>query len=58
MNKNILVLLMLLSISGCSIPSINKDNLVKTSSSAAGGYVGYHLSDGDFQPLLAQQLAL
>ena len=48
MNKNILVLLMLLSISGCSIPSINKDNLVKTSSSAAGGYVGYHLSDGDF----------
>ena len=49
---------MLLSIGGCSIPSINKDNLVKTSSSAAGGYVGYHLSDGDFQPLLAQQLAL
>ena len=48
MNKNFLVLLMLFAISSCSIPSINKDNLVKTSSSAAGGYVGYHLSDGDF----------
>ena len=25
----------------------NRDNFVKTSSSAGGGYVGYYLSDGD-----------
>ena len=33
---------------GCSLPGINNDSLVKTSSTAAGGYLGYHLSDGDF----------
>ncbi len=32
----------------CSLSNLNKNNLVKTTSSAAGGYVGYHLSDGDF----------
>ncbi len=32
---------------GCSLPNLSRDNLVKTSSSAAGGYIGYHLSDGD-----------
>ena len=32
----------------CTLPNINRDNLVRTSSSAAGGYLGYHLSDGDF----------
>ena len=32
---------------GCSLPNLNRDNLIRTSSSAAGGYLGYHLSDGD-----------
>jgi surface antigen len=33
--------------SSCTLSDFNRDNFVKTSSSAAGGYVGYHLSDGD-----------
>ena len=33
--------------SSCTLSDINRDNFVKTSSSAAGGYIGYHLSDGD-----------
>ena len=33
---------------GCSLPNLNRDNIIRTSSSAAGGYLGYHLSDGDF----------
>ena len=31
----------------CTLSDFNRDNFVKTSSSAAGGYIGYHLSDGD-----------
>ena len=33
--------------SSCTLSDFNRDNFVKTSSSAAGGYIGYHLSDGD-----------
>ena len=33
---------------GCSLPNLSRDNLIRTSSSAAGGYLGYQLSDGDF----------
>ena len=34
-------------LSSCTLSDFNRDNFVKTSSSAAGGYIGYHLSDGD-----------
>ena len=34
-------------LSGCTLSDFNRDNFVKTSSSAGGGYVGYYLSDGD-----------
>ena len=33
--------------SSCTLSDFNRDNFVKTSSSAGGGYIGYHLSDGD-----------
>ena len=33
--------------SSCTLSDFNRDNFVKTSSSAAGRYIGYHLSDGD-----------
>ena len=48
MNKNLLVYFLSFFLVGCSLPGINNDSLVKTSSTAAGGYLGYHLSDGDF----------
>ena len=34
-------------LSSCALSDFNRDNFVKTTSSAGGGYVGYHLSDGD-----------
>ena len=48
MNKKFLVYFLSFFLVGCSLPGINNDSLVKTSSTAAGGYLGYHLSDGDF----------
>lgn len=48
MNKKFLVYFLSFFLLGCSLPGINNDSLVKTSSTAAGGYLGYHLSDGDF----------
>ena len=47
MNK-IIVFTFCFILGGCSLSNLNKNNLVKTTSSAAGGYLGYHLSDGDF----------
>ena len=32
-------------LSGCALSDFNRDNFVKTSSSAGGGYIGYYLSD-------------
>ncbi len=34
-------------ITGCSAVNLDRDTVVRTSSSAAGGYLGYELSDGD-----------
>ena len=49
MIKKFLFLILFTIIStGCTLSDLNRDNFVKTSSSAAGGYLGYHLSDGDF----------
>ena len=31
----------------CTLSDLNRENAVRTSSLAAGGYLGYHLSDGD-----------
>ncbi|MAI28992.1 MAG: hypothetical protein CMP38_02165 [Rickettsiales bacterium] len=47
MIKKFFMLYIIFFLVGCSLPNLNRDNLVKTSSSAAGGYIGYHLSDGD-----------
>ena len=48
MKNKLFLILTFLFLGSCTIPNINRDNLVRTSSSAAGGYLGYHLSDGDF----------
>ena len=45
--KHIFLLFSIVLISGCTLSDLNRDNFVKTTSSAAGGYLGYHLSDGD-----------
>ena len=34
-------------ITGCSAVNLDRDTVVRTSSSAAGAYLGYELSDGD-----------
>ena len=47
MIKKFLISYVCIFLAGCSLPNLNRDNLIKTSSSAAGGYIGYHLSDGD-----------
>ena len=48
MNKNFIKIAFLsFFISSCSLSDMNRDNIVQTTSSAAGGYLGYHLSDGD-----------
>lgn len=48
MKNKLFLILTFLFLGSCTLPNINRDNLVRTSSSAAGGYLGYHLSDGDF----------
>lgn len=48
MKNKLFLILTFLILGSCTLPNINRDNLVRTSSSAAGGYLGYHLSDGDF----------
>ena len=48
MTKRLLLILTLIfSSGGCTLSDFNQNNLVKTTSSAGGGYIGYHLSDGD-----------
>ena len=48
MKNKLFLIFTFLFLGSCTLPNINRDNLVRTSSSAAGGYLGYHLSDGDF----------
>ena len=48
MKNKLFLILTFLFLGSCTLPNINRDNLVRTSSSAAGGYLGYHISDGDF----------
>jgi len=38
---------LIFSLGSCALSDFNQNNLVKTTSSAGGGYIGYHLSDGD-----------
>ena len=45
--KFFFIICLALVFSSCTLSDLNRDNFVKTSSSAAGGYIGYHLSDGD-----------
>ena len=42
-----LILTLIFSLGSCTLSDFNQTNLAKTSSSAGGGYIGYHLSDGD-----------
>ena len=42
-----LILTLIFTLGSCTLSDFNQTNLVKTSSSAGGGYIGYHLSDGD-----------
>ena len=42
-----LIFLLLFLISSCSSLSIDKSSVMKTTSTAVGGYFGYELSDGD-----------
>ena len=43
----LLILTLIFSSESCTLSDFNQNNLVKTTSSAGGGYLGYHLSDGD-----------
>ena len=45
--KTLFLTLIIIFLSSCTLSDFNRDNFVKTSSSAGGGYVGYYLSDGD-----------
>ena len=47
MTKKFFIFYICFFLVGCSLPNLNRDNLIRTSSSAAGGYIGYNLSDGD-----------
>ena len=47
MIKKLFIFYVFIFLAGCSLPNLYRDNLIRTSSSAAGGYIGYHLSDGD-----------
>tara|TARA_B100000035_G_scaffold8977_1_gene7658 strand:- start:311 stop:775 length:465 start_codon:yes stop_codon:yes gene_type:complete len=48
MIKNFVKIIIIFSfITGCSAVNLDRDTVVRTSSSAAGGYLGYELSDGD-----------
>ena len=42
-----LIITLIFTLGSCTLSDFNQTNLVKTSSSAGGGYLGYHLSDGD-----------
>ena len=46
-NKNFLVILLFFIISSCSLNDINKRSFAELTSTAAGGYIGYELADGD-----------
>ena len=43
----LLILTLIFSSGSCTLSDFNQNNFVKTTSSAGGGYIGYHLSDGD-----------
>ena len=45
--KFTILILAIFLFSGCALTDLNRDNFVKTTSSAGGGYIGYYLSDGD-----------
>ena len=48
MIKNFVKIVIISSfITGCSAVNLDRDTVVRTSSSAVGGYLGYELSDGD-----------
>ena len=49
MNNKLKILIFSLTIilSSCSMNDIDKSSIVKTTSTAVGGYFGYELSDGD-----------
>ncbi|MFL2679920.1 MAG: hypothetical protein ACJ0GH_06060 [Alphaproteobacteria bacterium] len=46
MNKFFIVIFLFI-LNGCALSGLNKDNIVQTTSTAAGGYIGYNLADGD-----------
>ncbi|MEE2695021.1 MAG: RT0821/Lpp0805 family surface protein [Pseudomonadota bacterium] len=41
------IILVIFFLSGCSMSDLNRTSLVKTTSTAVGGYLGYEFSDGD-----------
>ena len=45
--KEFLVIFLFFSLSSCSTLNVDKSSIMKTTSSAVGGYFGYELSDGD-----------
>ena len=47
MQNRLYLLLSLFFLSACSINQINKKNFAELTSTAAGGYIGYELADGD-----------
>ena len=46
-NKTFQMLIIVGLFSSCSVVDFNKNSMLKTTSSAVGGYLGYELSDGD-----------
>jgi len=46
-NKTFQMLIIVSLFSSCSVVDFNKNSMLKTTSSAVGGYLGYELSDGD-----------
>ena len=47
MQSRICILVCIFFLSACSIDQINKKNFAELTSTAAGGYLGYELADGD-----------
>ena len=47
MQNKIHLLIFFFFLSGCSINQINQKNFAELTSTAAGGYLGYELADGD-----------
>ena len=47
MQSRIYILFCIFFLSACSIDQINKKNFAELTSTAAGGYLGYELADGD-----------